>query len=335
MASKAKLARFAHAPSAAASAPAAIPAPAPSAASSKRRAVEIAYDSSSGAAEGVLERAVASFEHSLVRHGAASSSSSSAPVEAVPGSPARGFGARAAPAAEWRAQLANIVQMRRSRDAPVDSMGCERCADPSSPPKDQRFQTLVSLMLSSQTKDPVTFAATKALIAGGLGSAAAMAAASEATIDGHIAKVGFHNNKARFLKLAGAHCVAKCGGDIPSSVEGLVELKGVGPKMAFLAMHAAWGKAVGIGVDTHVHRISNRLGWVKTTTPEATRDSLQAMLARDFWGGINIALVGFGQQICTPLSPSCALCLNRNICPSSSAKDKKARVEPSDGAGAP
>jgi endonuclease-3 len=85
--------------------------------------------------------------------------------------------------------------MRAARDAPVDSMGCERCSDPAAPLRDRRFQTLVSLMLSSQTKDPVTFAATKNLIRAGLGTAAALAAASEAEIDAQIAKVGFHNQK--------------------------------------------------------------------------------------------------------------------------------------------
>jgi endonuclease-3 len=193
--------------------------------------------------------------------------------------------------------------MRAARDAPVDSMGCERCSDPAAPPRDRRFQTLVSLMLSSQTKDPVTFAATKNLIRAGLGSASALAAASEAEIDAQICKVGFHNQKSKFLKLAGAACEARFGGDAPASIEALCSLKGVGPKMAFIAMSACWGKAVGIGVDTHVHRIANRLRWVKTTTPEQTRDSLQALLPRGMWAGINILLVGFGQQTCTPLVP--------------------------------
>jgi endonuclease-3 len=103
-------------------------------------------------------------------------------------------------------------------------------------------------------------------------------------------------------------------------VEALCSLKGVGPKMAFIAMHACWGKAVGIGVDTHVHRIANRLRWVKTSTPEATRDSLQALLPRAMWGGVNVLLVGFGQQVCTPLAPKCASCAIAAICPSSGVR---------------
>ena len=122
------------------------------------------------------------------------------------------------------------------------------------------------------------------------------------------------------MKLAGAACVERFGGDAPASVEALCSLKGVGPKMAFIAMHACWGKAVGIGVDTHVHRIANRLRWVKTATPEATRDSLQALLPRAMWGGVNVLLVGFGQQVCTPLAPKCASCAIAAICPSSGVR---------------
>ena len=90
--------------------------------------------------------------------------------------------------------------------------------------------------------------------------------------------------------------------------------------MAFIAMHACWGKAVGIGVDTHVHRIANRLRWVRTTTPEQTRDHLQALLPRAMWGGINILLVGFGQQVCLPLAPRCSTCAISGICPSSEVR---------------
>jgi len=210
--------------------------------------------------------------------------------------------------------------MRRNKDAAVDSMGCERCADPAASPRDKRFQTLVSLMLSSQTKDPITFAATSRLIAAGLGNAASMGAATEKQIEELIYGVGFWHNKAKFLKLVGAACESQFGGDVPSSIEALCSLKGVGPKMAFIAMNACWGKAVGIGVDTHVHRISNRLRWVKGNTPEQTRDHLQALLPQRMWGGINVLLVGFGQQQCLPVSPKCDTCLLRKICASSSAK---------------
>lgn len=218
----------------------------------------------------------------------------------------------------WPSHYANIASMRAACDAPVDSMGCERCADAGADEHTKRFQTLVSLMLSSQTKDEVTFATTKRLIAAGLGTATAMAAAEEATIAQVLLgppAVGFWRNKARFLKGAAAMILSDFGGDIPSTVADLVKLPGVGPKMAHITMSAAHGQTVGIGVDTHVHRIANRLGWVKTDTPEATRMALEAFLPRPLWAEVNILLVGFGQQTCQPLRPSCATCLNRDICP--------------------
>lgn len=95
--------------------------------------------------------------------------------------------------------------------------------------------------------------------------------------------------------------------------------------MAYIAMNSAWGKgkegtgsaAEGIGVDTHVHRISNRLGWCSTADkgPEATRLALESWMPKEHWAEINLLLVGFGQEICQPVKPKCEGCLNRGICP--------------------
>jgi endonuclease-3 len=234
-----------------------------------------------------------------------------------------GSGAGAAAAASrgaslpWREQLAAIRAMRRSQDAPVDTKGCERCADPSAPPAVQRFQTLVSLMLSSQTKDPVTWQAMENLKgqpAGGC-TAAALAALPEDKLGALISKVGFWPTKAKNVREAAAHCAATLGGDIPPTLEGLLALRGVGPKMAHICMLAAWGVCTGIGVDTHVHRIANRLGWVKSKTPEETRAGLEALLPREEWAALNVLLVGHGQQTCTPLAPACDRCAAREMCP--------------------
>lgn len=113
--------------------------------------------------------------------------------------------------------------------------------------------------------------------------------------------------------------------DIPKTVDELCKLPGVGPKMAHICMNVAWGELSGIGVDTHVHRISNRLGWVKKTTkkPEDTRIQLESWLPKEYWSEVNHLLVGFGQEICLPRFPKCDQCLNFNICPfSKSNKDK-------------
>jgi endonuclease-3 len=198
-------------------------------------------------------------------------------------------------------------------------MGCERTSDASAPAPVRRFQTLVSLMLSSQTKDEVNFAAMERLrarVPGGL-VPAAVAAAPLALLEEIIYPVSFYRNKAKFVAAAGAACAA-AGGDIPDSVAGLCALKGVGPKMAFICMDAAWGRNVGIGVDTHVHRIANRLRWVATARPEATQAHLQTWLPRSEWGALNVLLVGYGQTVCKPVAPACAACVLRELCPEAS-----------------
>ncbi|ETN86268.1 hypothetical protein NECAME_16444 [Necator americanus] len=128
----------------------------------------------------------------------------------------------------WKLQLEKITEMRKSGDAPVDTMGCHKLADPLAAPETFRFQVLLALMLSSQTKDEVT-------------SAAMM-------------------RKAVYIQKTAAILKEKYKGDVPDSIEDLCSLPGVGPKMAHLVLQIAYDKVDGIAVDTHVHRIVNRLG---------------------------------------------------------------------------
>ena len=109
-------------------------------------------------------------------------------------------------------------------------------------------------------------------------------------------KVGFHSTKAKRLKAAAKILLEKYDGDIPDTAEKLQELPGVGPKMAFITMNVAFGQPSGIGVDVHVHRIANRLGWCKTKKPEDTRKALEAWLPVEEWIPINPLLVGFGKK---------------------------------------
>lgn len=217
----------------------------------------------------------------------------------------------------WQQQLANIRTMRSRKDAPVDQLGAAHCQDPGAPPEVRRYQVLLSLMLSSQTKDQVTAAAMQRLRARGL-TVASVLQTDEHTLGTLIYPVGFWRSKAKFIKQVTSILQQRYNGDIPTSVAELVALPGVGPKMAHLAMALAWGTVSGIAVDTHVHRIANRLGWTKRTTksPEATRTALEEWLPRELWGELNGLLVGFGQQICLPVRPHCQTCLNRNLCPS-------------------
>ncbi|CAE6486626.1 unnamed protein product, partial [Rhizoctonia solani] len=178
-----------------------------------------------------------------------------------------------------------------------------------------RFGTLVSLMLSSQTKDEVTTAAVENLrrvLPGGL-TVDSMIAAEPSVISDAIGKVGFWRRKTEYLQAAAKILREKHDSDVPQTVDELCALPGVGPKMA----------NVGIGVDIHVHRITNRLGWHKppTNTPEQTRLNLQSWLPRNLHAPINPLLVGFGQVICLPVGPRCDSCsLSQGLCPSANAK---------------
>jgi len=145
-----------------------------------------------------------------------------------------------------------------------------------------------------------------------------------------IGKVGFHNVKTKNIKRVAQILADDFDSDIPPTIDGLTSLPGVGPKMAYLCMSSAWGRDEGIGVDVHVHRITNLWGWHKTNTPEETRASLEAWLPREKWHNINHLLVGFGQTICTPVGRKCGECTlaEKGLCPSAVvAKTVKKRVK--------
>lgn len=221
---------------------------------------------------------------------------------------------------DWQELYDTAKEMRltgAATNAAVDTMGCERLALPTASPRDQRFHTLVALMLSSQTKDTTNAAAMHRLqtelpphrsgAPPGLNLENMLAVPPE-KLNELIWAVGFHNNKTKYLKQTAEILRDSWGGDIPDTIEGLVSLPGVGPKMAHLCLSAAWGRTEGIGVDVHVHRITNLWGWHKTRTPEETRLALQGWLPRDRWREINWLLVGLGQTVCAPVGRRCGEC---------------------------
>lgn len=174
--------------------------------------------------------------------------------------------------ASWKHSYALIRQMRATRLAPVDTVGCASLADKLEAPETVRFQVLVSLLLSSQTKDEVTSAAVERLkhLPGGL-NCKNMLTVDQAILEDNIKPVGFFRRKAKNLKEIAALVSTEYCGDIPKTAEELMRLPGIGPKMAHLTMQHAWDVNSGIGVDVHVHRICNRLEWVRTKEPEETR----------------------------------------------------------------
>ena len=200
-------------------------------------------------------------------------------------------------APSWKKDLSIIKRLRAKKDAPVDSIGCERLADVRASRRTYEWQCLVAAMLSSQTRDQATAAAMEVLRKHG-NTAESIAATSEAKLAKLISAVGFFNVKAKTLRAAAKVCLSDYKGWIPQTMEGLLSLPGIGPKMAHLVMHSAFNRPQGICVDTHVHRIANRLRWVKSKTPEGTRKGLEALLPRREWAGINVLLVGCLDTLC-------------------------------------
>jgi len=168
------------------------------------------------------------------------------------------------------------------------------------------FKILVTTILSARTKDQTTAAAIKKLFSR-LDSPADLEKLTEKEIDDLIFPVGFHKNKARFLKQLPGALRDHFDGIIPDTVEELCMLPGVGRKTANLVVAVAFNKPA-ICVDVHVHRICNRLGYVRTKTPFDTEMALREILPRRYWITFNSYLVSFGQHLCFPVNPRCDHC---------------------------
>eukprot|EP00371_Babesia_bovis_P000317 XP_001608964.1 base excision DNA repair protein, HhH-GPD family domain containing protein [Babesia bovis T2Bo] len=193
-------------------------------------------------------------------------------------------------------------------------MGAHCCADATQSERIYQYQTLIACMLSSQTKDAVTAAAMDALKQRGL-TPENISKMPEDELDSLISKVGFHKTKAKHIKQATEMILNKFGGKVPDNIEDLVTLPGVGPKMGNLVLQIGFKRINGIAVDLHVHRIANRLQWVKTKTPEETRIKLQELIPKRLWAEVNHLLVGFGQTVCVAAGPGCGTCGANTWCP--------------------
>ena len=174
------------------------------------------------------------------------------------------------------------------------------------------FRVLVACILSLRTQDTTTGPAAARLFAVA-DTPSAMLALPARTIERLIYPVGFYRTKARVLRGLCGDLLERFDGRVPDDIDALLTLKGVGRKTANLVVTLGFGKP-GICVDTHVHRISNRLGYVRTRDPEATEMALRARLPRRYWIGYNDLLVAFGQNVCTPISPRCSTCPVSALC---------------------
>jgi endonuclease-3 len=206
---------------------------------------------------------------------------------------------------EATAALRTIRAVAASWQAPAVSFVAENSGTP--------FQILISTVLSLRTQDTTTTQAARRLFALA-GTPEAMLALDEATIAQAIFPVGFYRQKARQIREICRLLLERHGGEVPRELDALLELPGVGRKTANLVVSLGYALP-GICVDTHVHRITNRWGYVETRTPGETEAALRAKLPRPYWIEINRLLVQFGQAICRPVSPWCSRCPVARSCP--------------------
>ncbi|MBN1662752.1 MAG: endonuclease III [Deltaproteobacteria bacterium] len=168
------------------------------------------------------------------------------------------------------------------------------------------FAILVSTILSLRTKDEVTALASEKLLRLAE-TPEAMLKLSADDIGKAIYPVGFYRNKARTLREICQDLIDRFDSRVPDTIDELLTLKGVGRKTANLVVSLGYNKD-GMCVDTHVHRISNRFGYVRTKTPEQTEYALRDKLPRQYWSIYNTLMVAFGKRICLPVSPWCSKC---------------------------
>ena len=176
------------------------------------------------------------------------------------------------------------------------------------------FQVCISTLLSAQTKDAVTHAASNRLFSVAR-TPRMMARLTVKEIEELIYPVSFYRTKAVHVKQACEQILSRYGGRVPSTMEELLTLPGVGRKTANLVLILAHRSQENICVDTHVHRISNRLGWVRTRNPDETEQALYAASHRRWWPLINLYLVTWGQNVCRPVYPLCGSCVVADLCP--------------------
>ena len=180
--------------------------------------------------------------------------------------------------------------------------------------REDPFEVLIATMLSAQTRDAVTAAASARLFQVAR-TPQTVGKLSEKQIIKLIFPVSFYRNKAAHLKATCRILVQRFDGRVPGTMAELLSLPGVGRKTANLVLILSFRSRKNICVDTHVHRISNRLGWVKTRTPEETEQALYKNTSARWWAYINLYLVTWGQNVCRPIYPRCPKCVIRPHCP--------------------
>jgi endonuclease-3 len=187
--------------------------------------------------------------------------------------------------------------------------------------QDDPWQTLIATILSARSRDETTEVVARELFQQ-FPDCASLATAPVRRIEKIIKRTGFYKTKARRIINVSRILMKDHGGQVPDNMDALVSLPGVGRKTASCVLVYAFAKAA-IPVDTHVHRISNRLGWVKTTTPEKTEQALRRLIEEKDWLLVNDLLVFHGKNICKPIRPYCSICSVEPYCAKIIRKKKK------------
>jgi endonuclease-3 len=208
----------------------------------------------------------------------------------------------------------NVEAVMRALARAIDGLELPAVEKISNNQKEDPFQVLIATLLSARTQDATTLGASTRLFKVAR-TPRTMAKLTVKQIERLIYPVSFYRHKARHVKATCRILVEKFGGRVPGTMEELLTLPGVGRKTANLVLILSFKSLQNICVDTHVHRISNRLGWVRTRTPEETEQALYKATADRWWPFINLYLVTWGQNVCRPVYPRCGACVIRELCP--------------------
>jgi endonuclease-3 len=184
------------------------------------------------------------------------------------------------------------------------------------------YRVLIATVLSHRTKDEVTDVASQRLFTR-FPAPSDLAGADPAEVAALIKPVGFYNRKATTVVQIARDLIDRFGGQVPEDLDAMCTLPSVGRKTANVVLVNGFGTPA-VAVDTHVHRISNRMGWVRTKTPEQTEQALRRLAPRDTWLHLNDALVNHGRMICKPIGPRCSVCPVADVC-------RRVRVRPARG----
>lgn len=231
---------------------------------------------------------------------------------------------RSGPAVEPRPSPALVERVMRTLARAITGLDLPAVEKIAEDQADDPFHVLIATLLSARTQDATTLAASTRLFRVAR-TPRTMAGLPVRRIERLIYPVSFYRHKARHVKAACELLVRRFGGKVPSSMEELLTLPGVGRKTANLVLIVAYRSLDNICVDTHVHRIANRLGWVRTKLPEESEQALYRAADRRWWPYLNLYLVTWGQNVCRPVHPRCGDCALRETCPRIGVDGRKRR----------